>query len=88
MEIFGNKRRKKKEVVLVIRWKWFELIMTNNQSRCPHVATIGQIEEEDYFNAIRVRFVVCWIETIEMNFEFSLRNVVNVISMEIICGCV
>ncbi len=30
--------------------------MTNNISRCPHVATIGLIEKEDYLNAIQVCF--------------------------------
>ncbi len=28
--------------------------MTNNLSRCPHVATIGSIGKEDYLNAIEV----------------------------------
>ncbi len=31
--------------------------MTNNLSRCPHVATIGSIGKEDYLNAIEVCFI-------------------------------
>lgn len=31
-------------------------MMTNNVSRCPHVATIGSITAEDYTNAIEVCF--------------------------------
>ena len=41
--------------------------MTNNISRCPHVATIGSIEKQDYLNAIEVCFV-------EERKNFSDRN--------------
>jgi len=64
--------------------------MTNNISRCPHVATIGLIEKEDYLNAIQVCFrnKINKLIYIYSFFFPSLKNAQNVIVLVLIYGYV
>ena len=66
-----------------------ETEMSNPRSRCPHVATIGSITEEDFVQATQVSCIEAMITDEKMFLAHSRkRNVANAIAVVLICGCV